>query len=728
MKLRAKFTFLFIGLVVSMGLVIAFITFNWQRKAIEEQMRARATGICRTLAVTAAEAMLAYDFTKLRQYIDEIEKSPQVAYLVIMDASGRIMIHSDPDQEGKVLYSPTDIRAARAERLVEQRYMGEESEPLYEIALPIDFSSKKWGVARVGFSLVGLNRELAQAARNITFLIMGAVLSGIMVVVIVGKKITHPVRQLISGIASISRGDLSQRVQVKSRDEMSEIADTLNRMTDDLQKNRKELEEVESRLRVYTEELKKKLLDLSALNKASGVLISTLGLEKKLDLIVNTATSITNAQKGLLIFTDKSGKKLDLKASQGGDININGHKKIARWVMRNNKPILIKEGAGDLLFEELLEKDATDPIMCAPLKTKNDLLGAMTVESPMPGKDFTEADLELFSTFANEAALALENALLTENLIESRELDSFNRITSIIIHDLKGSVSGLSLLLHNVEKNYDDPEFRADLMATLAETVKKTEDLVARLTSRPHLLELRSESVNLLLQRLVEKLNLRKLPDVELIEEYGELPKMMIDANNMERVLENLILNALEAMPNGGRLSIVTRKTERPLAAVVEITDTGHGMSEEFINHNLFKPFKTTKRKGLGLALFSCKEIVSLHGGKIEVKSQPNRGTSFVVRLPILAIDGRLKAIRKLLGEYLLETESIRKEQLERALKIQVNDKRKIGRILLDLRFVREQEVELALERQQVAERHLCDLLQRIGLDHEHEHDTDEGG
>ncbi|MCK4420066.1 hypothetical protein KAV79_09685, partial [Candidatus Aerophobetes bacterium] len=348
------------------------------------------------------------------------------------------------------------------------------------------------------------------------------------------------------------------------------------------------------------------------------------------------------------------------------------------------------------------------------------------VESPMSGKDFTEADLELFSTFANEAALALENAFLTENLLESRELDSFNRITSIIIHDLKGSISALSLLLHNVEKNYDDPEFRADLMATIADTVKKTEDLVARLTSQPHLLQLRSESVNLLLQRLVEKLNLRKLPEVELIEEYSKLPKMMIDEKNMERVFQDLILNALEAMPNGGKLTIVTRKTKKPLAAVVEITDTGQGMTNEFINHNLFKPFRTTKRKGLGLALFSCKEIVSLHGGKIEVKSQPNRGTSFVVKLPILAIDGRLKAIKKLLGEYLLETGSIKKEQLERALKIQVSDKRRIGRILVDLGFVREQEVELAIERQQVAERHLCDLLQKMGLDYEN--NTDEEG
>ena len=721
MKLRAKFTFLFIGLVVLMGLVTAFISFNWQRKAIEGQIRQKAVGVCRTLAVAATEAMLTRDFTKLRQYIEEIKRSSQVAYLVIMDTTGRIMVHSDHEQEGKVLYSPTDIRAARAEGLVEQRYIGERSEPLYEIALPIDFSSKKWGVARVGFSLVGLNQKLAQAARNITLLIMGAVLSAIMVVVIIGKKITHPVRQLTSSIASISRGDLSQRVRVKSRDEMGEIADTLNQMTDGLQKNRKQLEETKEKLGVYTEELKKKVSGLSALNKASRVLISTLGLEKKWDLIVNIATSVTNTKKGLLIFTDKRGKKLDLKASQGADININLHKKIAQWVVRNDKPILIKEGAKGLPFEGLLEKEATDPIMCVPLKAKNELLGALAVESSMSGKDFTEADLELFSTLANEAAMALENVLLTESLIESRELDSFNRITSIIIHDLKGSISGLSLLLHNVEKNYDDPEFRADLMATIADTVKKTEDLVARLTSRPHLLELRSESANLLLQRLVEKLNLRKLPDVELIEEYGELPKMMIDEKNMERVFQSLILNALEAMPNGGKLTIVTRKTKKPLAAVVEITDTGQGMTEEFIDHNLFKPFRTTKRKGMGLALFSCKEIVGLHGGKIEVKSQPNRGTIFAVRLPILAIDGRLKAIRKLLGEYLLETESIKKEQLERALKIQVSDKRKIGRILVDLGLVREQELELAIERQQMAERHLCDLLQRMGLDYEND-------
>ena len=540
------------------------------------------------------------------------------------------------------------------------------------------------------------------------------------------KKITRPNRQLTSSIASTSSVDRTRKVRVNGRDEMAEMADTLNRVRNDLQKNRKELEEVKQKLRVSTEELKKEVSGLSALNKGSRVLISTLGLEKKLGLIVDIATSLTNAKKALLVLTRGRGKKLDLKASRGGDINMKLHEKIARWVMTNDKPISIGEGTDGLLLEKLGEEDAPDPIMCAPLKAKNKLLGAMAVERPMFGKDFTKADLDLFSTFANEVALALENASLTESLIESRQLDSFNRMTSIVIHDLKCSISGLSLLLDNVKDNYEDPQFRADLMTTIADTIKKTEDLVARLTSRPHLLELQSESVNLLLQRVAEKLCLRNLPDVVFIEEYGELPKMMIDAKNMERVFENLILNALEAMPNGGQLTMLTRKTNEPLAAAVQITDTGQGMTKEFIDHNLFKPFRTTKRKGMGLALFSCREIVSLHGGKIEVKSEPNRGTSFTVKLPILAVDERLRAIRKSLGEYLLETKLINKEQLEKALKVQVSDKRKIGRIVVDLGFVREQEVELALERQRMAEGYLCDLLQRIGLDYED--DSDEGG
>jgi len=424
---------------------------------------------------------------------------------------------------------------------------------------------------------------------------------------------------------------------------------------------------------------------------------------------------VTNAKKGLLIFTDEEGNKLDTKCVQGENISPEVHRELARWVIRNSEPILLNGKAKDLQFKGLRKEKGTEAIMCAPLKTKDDLLGVVSVEGAISKEGFIQSDLELFSTFANEVALALENDSLTENLIESRELDSFNRITSVIIHDLKGSIGGLSLLLSNTKQNYDDPEFRADLITTIADTVKKTEDLVARLTSRPHLLELKSESINQLIQRVIDNLDLRRVEDIELIEEYEELPKLMLDEKNMQRVVRNLILNALEAMPSGGKLRIASRKKEGSPVAIIEVTDTGRGMTKEFINNGLFKPFRTTKRKGLGLGLFSCREIISLHGGKIEVESKPGKGTTFTVRLPILAIDGRLKAIRKLLGKYLLEEEALSETQLEKALKLQASDKRKIGEILIDLGYVREREVASTLEKQREAERYLCDILRRKG-------------
>lgn len=480
---------------------------------------------------------------------------------------------------------------------------------------------------------------------------------GALTFVVISKGITHSISQLVSGVSLLLQGDLTQRVELKSKDEIGELADAFNQIAERLSNNKKELEQVTQELRISTKELEKRISELSILNRATKILNSTLDLKKKYNLIVDTAIFVVGAKKGLLIFTDEERNKLDIKCVQGENIRPGLHRKLAHWVIRNNEPILLNRKAKDLQFKGLLGRKDAEAIMCAPLKTKDGLLGVISVEGSISKEEFIQSDLELFSTFANEVALVLENASLTENLIESRELDSFNRITSVIIHDLKNSISGLSLLLGNAEQNCDDPEFRADSIATIANTVRKIEDLAARLNSRPHILNFKSESINRLIQCMIDELGLRKVEDIELIEEYEKLPKLMIDEKNMERVFKNLIFNALEAMPNGGKLRIASWKEKRPLAAIIEVSDTGHGMTKEFINNGLFKPFRTTKRKGLGLGLFSCQEIISLHKGKIEVKSKPGKGTTFTVKIPIFAIDGRLKAIRKLLGEYLLEKE-----------------------------------------------------------------------
>jgi len=715
MKLRVKFSLLFIVLMVLIGLITTFATLRRERKILTEQIRERGAAICRTLAVTSIEAVLTQEFTDLRQYIDEIKKSPNVAYIMVMDSTGKVVIDSDHRQEGKVLYGPVDIRAVKAKGPIEQKYTREDGQPVYEMAQPIEFASKRWGVVRVGFFLDSLSQQISQAFRQIITIVMGIVLLGILTVVFLSKRITHPLRQLISGIERVSKGDFIKKVKVETRDETGEVAGAFNQMVDKLYTSRKKLQQANKKLRAFTKELRNKLSDLSALNRAGRLLNSTIELNTKYDLIVNIATSVTRAKKSLIVLTNGRGEEPTIKAIHGGGIKIDLHKEIANWVMKNDKPILINKESKDLPFKEIRKNMKNNTIMCVPLKAKKRVLGALTVEGAVSKRRLTQDDLELFSTVGNEVALALENALLMEDLIQSQKLDSFNRLASIIVHDLRGSTTRLSFLLSNMQQNYKDPEFKADLTATIVDTVKKMEDLLAKLTSSPYFLELRFQSVNLLIQRVVEKLDLRKREKIKLIEEYGELPEIMIDKVNMERVFRNLILNALEAMPVEGRLKITTRSQKRPAAAIIKITDTGHGMTREFIDNHLFKPFTTTKPKGLGLALFSCKEIVSLHGGKIEVKSELHKGTTFVVKLPILNTNEKFKIVRKRLGEYLLETKNINQNHLQKAIEIQASSKskEKIGKILINLGYVRGKQVELALQKQKEAENYLLGLLQR---------------
>lgn len=257
MKLQAKFTLLFMVLIMLVGFTTTLVALRREREAITEQIRERGTATCRTLAVTSKEAILTQEFTNLRQYIDEIKKSPDVAYIMIMDSTGKVVIDSNHRQEGKVLYDPIDIRAVKAKGPLEQRYTGEDGQPVYEMAQPIEFASKRWGVVRVGFSLASLNRQISQAFREIITIVMGIVLLGILAVVFLSKRITHPIRQLISGVERISRGDFTEKVKVETRDETGELADAFNQMVDKLYGSRKELQHTNKKLSAFTEELKK---------------------------------------------------------------------------------------------------------------------------------------------------------------------------------------------------------------------------------------------------------------------------------------------------------------------------------------------------------------------------------------------------------------------------------------------------------------------------------------
>ena len=212
---------------------------------------------------------------------------------------------------------------------------------------------------------------------------------------------------------------------------------------------------------------------------------------------------------------------------------------------------------------------------------------------------------------------------------ESRQFQSFLRISAMISHDLKNAIAGLSMLVTNMEKQFHREEFRADAIESLREATEKLKRTVARLSepakslSGEYRIAARPTDLVEVIRRV---LDINAEPTRPLYDIDARLPDKLIatvEPERIENVIENLVINALEAMASkgGGKLTVEAGTMPNDLI-FFSVSDTGMGMSEEFIKTRLFRPFSTTKNKGIGLGLFTCKEIVETHGGRLEVDQE----------------------------------------------------------------------------------------------------------
>ncbi len=225
---------------------------------------------------------------------------------------------------------------------------------------------------------------------------------------------------------------------------------------------------------------------------------------------------------------------------------------------------------------------------------------------------------------------------------ETRQFQSFVRLSAILTHDLKNAIEALSLTVTNMERHYDNQEFRADTMKTLRSATENLRALVNRLSNPITTLsgEHRKPKPVDLIPTLKRAISMTAEPASDQHEIRIVLPESLfalIDGERMNKVVENLIINALEAMSEkSGTLTIKAGETEdgKPFFSV---SDTGEGMSRRFIDEKLYRPFATTKRRGVGLGLYTCREVVQASGGSIEVDSEEGAGTTFRVVLPSAA-------------------------------------------------------------------------------------------
>jgi putative PEP-CTERM system histidine kinase len=248
------------------------------------------------------------------------------------------------------------------------------------------------------------------------------------------------------------------------------------------------------------------------------------------------------------------------------------------------------------------------------------LLGLLLVGAERTGEPYSPEDLELLATVGEQAAAVVAGAQVSERLAQSRAFEAFHRLTSFVVHDLKNAVSALSMLSRNALDHFDDREFQRDAIKTLSRTVERMKTLLGKLSSTPDTSRFQFEEVNPA-QLLVDvTTSLVTGKRVALLRQIEPVPLILGDSGALERVFQNVVTNAMEAMEGEGELTL--RTTFRAGQVVCSVTDTGCGMSAEFVRKSLFVPFQSTKKGGWGVGLYQVKEIVEAHRGRIEVETQ----------------------------------------------------------------------------------------------------------
>jgi putative PEP-CTERM system histidine kinase len=268
------------------------------------------------------------------------------------------------------------------------------------------------------------------------------------------------------------------------------------------------------------------------------------------------------------------------------------------------------------------------------LQVRGEFVGVLTLNDDHVGgrRELSVEDKTFVETLAAQLASSLLNLKVSARLRHAKEVETFQTVSTFFVHDLKNLASRLSLTMQNLPGNFDSPEFRADALRVIARSVKEIDEMCGRLSMLRGKIELKLDPCDLM-QLVAETLEgFKSNIKAELQQDLHPLPQVRMDATQIHKVLTNLVLNANEAV-NGKGLIHVTTVQEGNVVGF-SVRDNGCGMSEEFIEKSLFKPFQTTKKKGLGIGLFHSKLIVEAHHGVLEVNSSIGAGTEIRVLLP----------------------------------------------------------------------------------------------
>jgi len=274
--------------------------------------------------------------------------------------------------------------------------------------------------------------------------------------------------------------------------------------------------------------------------------------------------------------------------------------------------------------------DITEAWLIVPLITRQELVGLILLtKAPGPPK-LNYEDRDLLKTVGNHIAVHLAQEKSDSLLAEAQQFEAYNRLTAFLMHDLNNLIAQQSLIVENAEKHKRNPDFVDDAIDTIAGSVERMKRVMRQLKRDEAKRDAKSTELRFMVSAAVDNCSAKQpVPTLDL---NGVNALLAVDAEQFTMVLTHLIRNAQDATPPDGNISVSCQEGEGQVT--IDITDTGSGMTPEFIRDRLFKPFDSTKgAQGMGIGAYQAREFARKYGGELRVRSVVSQGTTVTISL-----------------------------------------------------------------------------------------------
>lgn len=389
----------------------------------------------------------------------------------------------------------------------------------------------------------------------------------------------------------------------------------------------------------------------------STVVHSSTSVDEVLELVVWKTTSVLGAKGTVLRIMNTETQEFELFASYGlGEKYLSKspatNQKMIKELCRQNKPFIIDDIAKDPRVQnpQVILQEGITTLLDIPIILRDDMIGIIRIFFGN-GKEFTGEELDFVVAIAEQCACAIDKARMIEEkqiqydqlALHTEKLSALGRMAGGIAHEINNPLAGILLFSTNMRKKLPEESPLKENLEVIIRESMRCKGIIQDLLefSRDKDPQKASGSLNDIIDKALSLLeNEFRIHHISLEKNLSpEIPDMLLDMNLLQQVFFNFLINAVEAIQENGVITIKSRLSQNRKNAIIEIEDTGPGISSDHLG-KIFEPFFSTKSNGTGLGLSVSYGIVQNHGGNIRVTSLPGSGAHFIIDIPIIAERG----------------------------------------------------------------------------------------